>query len=136
MRALCPAEVGGKGQSERLVLLMTNLAVAPSRRRGGLARKLCLRAEARGRQWGLKRTALQVERQNAAAVGLYSALGFAELWQSEGTALRLEPGAFTAASLLQIADNEALLRAEPTALLTMVKGDLSGDLGRVEATNG
>ena len=59
-----------------------NLAVTPSLRRQGIARKLVLAAIKRADQKGAKRAFLEVRSSNAAAQKLYSDLGFT------GTSLR------------------------------------------------
>lgn len=53
-----------------------NLAVSPSLRRQGIARKLVLAAIKRADQKGAKRAFLEVRASNAAAQKLYSDLGF------------------------------------------------------------
>lgn len=54
-----------------------NLAVAPSFRRRGIARKLVLAAIGRASRKGAKRAFLEVRASNTAAQRLYSSLGFA-----------------------------------------------------------
>lgn len=53
-----------------------NLAVAPSYRRQRIARKLVLSAIKRAHQKGARRAFLEVRASNAAAMKLYSGLGF------------------------------------------------------------
>ena len=81
--------------------LLANLAVAPSTRRTGLARRLCASCDDAVAGWGLPAISLQVEEANGAARGLYEALGYDEIFRDEGaSALRLNPGAATVASTL------------------------------------
>jgi len=63
-------------------LHILNLAVDPSARRQGIARKLVIAALKRAYQKGAKRAFLEVRTSNAAAQQLYSDLGFS------GTAVR------------------------------------------------
>lgn len=91
--------------------LLANLAVAPSTRRSGLARELCARCEEAGREWGFPAIFLQVEESNAAARGLYSSVGYQEVFRDEGAiAPRISPGA------------KELVRNERVTLLGMGKG--------------
>ena len=110
---------------QRVVALLANLAVAPRSRRSGVAAELCRHGEQLCAQWGLgSPVVLQVEEGNQAARALYESLGYRALWSDgEATALRLEPGTFTTASVLQMRENDALLRPEPTTLVTMAKGE-------------
>ena len=54
-----------------LCAVLSNLAVSPNIRRGGLGRQLCERCEEAAREWGFNGLMLQVEEGNAAARGLY-----------------------------------------------------------------
>lgn len=109
----------------RVCALLANLAVAPRSRRTGLAAKLCQQAETVCRQWGVgSPIVLQVEEPNLAARALYESLGYRVLWSDgEATALRLMPGAVSPMSVLQKWEEDALLRPEPTTLVTMAKGE-------------
>ena len=62
--------------------LLTNLAVAPSRRRSGLGRALCAWCEAGCAEWALPGLLLQVEAANGDARALYARCGFDELFQA------------------------------------------------------
>jgi ribosomal-protein-alanine N-acetyltransferase len=53
-----------------------NLAVEPQQRRQGLGRLLMERVLDWGRRWGARRAFLEVRPTNAAALALYSTLGF------------------------------------------------------------
>lgn len=55
-----------------------NLTVHPEHRRGGLGRRLLLRALEEGRTRGARAALLEVRRSNAAAQSLYRAVGFVE----------------------------------------------------------
>eukprot|EP00908_Phaeocystis_cordata_P010190 Transcript_2103.p3 GENE.Transcript_2103~~Transcript_2103.p3 ORF type:complete len:143 (+),score=65.42 Transcript_2103:633-1061(+) len=102
--------------------LLTNLAVAPRRRRTGLGRQLCARCAAGCAEWALPALALQVEEQNADARALYAAQGFEELWRTEGArALRLRPGARTFATDFFNARNAELLEEVTSTVVTMAK---------------
>jgi len=90
--------------------LLANLAVAPSTRRSGLARRLCAQCDTVAAEWGMPAISLQVDSTNVAANSLYAALGYTEIWRSETPALRLRPG------------QGELLAPEPTTLITMAKG--------------
>eukprot|EP00316_Scyphosphaera_apsteinii_P013560 CAMPEP_0119347226 /NCGR_PEP_ID=MMETSP1333-20130426/108413_1 /TAXON_ID=418940 /ORGANISM="Scyphosphaera apsteinii, Strain RCC1455" /LENGTH=204 /DNA_ID=CAMNT_0007359759 /DNA_START=358 /DNA_END=972 /DNA_ORIENTATION=- len=106
----------------RVCAMLANLAVAPSARRSGLGRHLCLLCEAASAEWGLETIMLQVDDRNKAAGRLYDALGYKLAFRdNEATALRLQPGTATLASTLFLVRNEALLTTEPATLLTMVK---------------
>lgn len=107
----------------QLLGLLTNLAVAPLHRRCGLAHRLCGCCEEDCRQWGLPAVLLQVEQTNHAAFGLYSSLGYDQLWLEDGVAsVRLAPGTGTFSSSLLLAENNDLLTSEPSTVLTMAKG--------------
>jgi len=91
--------------------LLANLAVAPSSRRTGLARQLCERCDEATAGWDLPAISLQVEECNAAARGLYEAVGYTEIFRDEkNAALRLNP------------DSDELLTTVPSPLITMAKG--------------
>ena len=109
--------------------LLTNLAVAPSRRRSGIARMLCAYCEdGCASRWHLPAVLLQVEETNGAAIALYRALGFEELWrESDVPSVRLDPGAGTLASaLLMVENDETLLTTEPSTVITMAKSVSGG----------
>ena len=90
--------------------LLANLAVAPSTRRSGLARRLCAQCDVAAAKWDLPAISLQVDGANTAANALYASLGYNEIWQDETPALRLRPG------------EKELLASEPSTLITMAKG--------------
>lgn len=112
----------------QLIGLLTNLAVAPSSRRRGLARALCEECEAACSSWKLPGLLLQVEEANAPARALYDGLGFEELWQdSDATCLRLAPGAGSVASALLMLESEELLKSEPSTIVTLARAVRSVD---------
>jgi len=91
--------------------LLANLAVAPSTRRTGLARRLCACCDDAVDGWGLPAISLQVEEANGAARGLYEALEYNEIFRDEGaSALRLNP------------DSDQLLSNVKSTRITMAKG--------------
>ncbi len=53
-----------------------NIAVESNSRRQGVGRALLAHVRERGRSLGVQRIFLEVRRSNAAAIALYSALGF------------------------------------------------------------
>jgi ribosomal protein S18 acetylase RimI-like enzyme len=63
-------------ESNRHVVLIRGLAVAPSHQRRGIARALLAAAEAAARERGARRVTLRVLGTNAAARALYEAYGF------------------------------------------------------------
>lgn len=113
----------------QLLGLLTNLAVAPSLRRQGLARALCRSCDDACRSWRLSGLLLQVEEPNTAALRLYtSQLGFEELWRDcDATALRLVPGASSVASSLLMLESEDLLQSEPSTIVTLARAVTAGD---------
>ena len=90
--------------------LLANLAVAPSTRGQGLARRLCAQCDTAAASWDLPAISLQVDGANTAANGLYASLGYNEIWQDAAPALRLRPG------------EKELLALEASTLITMAKG--------------
>ena len=90
--------------------LLANLAVAPSTRGKGLARRLCAQCDTAAAKWELPAISLQVDGANTAANSLYASLGYSEIWQDAAPALRLRPGA------------KELLASEASTLITMAKG--------------
>ena len=102
--------------------MLTNLAIAPSQRRSGIGRELCECCEQGAAQWKLPGMLLQVEEANVGALGLYTQMGYEEIYRSsESLALRLRPGASTLASKLLIVESEALLEEVPSTVLTLAK---------------
>jgi ribosomal protein S18 acetylase RimI-like enzyme len=61
------------------VWLVSNVAVLPEFRRRGIGRRLTQFAVEQARTWGAKRLILQVDEDNASAVGIYRGLGFREI---------------------------------------------------------
>lgn len=114
--------------------LLANLAVAPSTRRTGLARRLCACCDDAVDGWGLPAISLQVEEANGAARGLYEALEYNEIFRDEGaSALRLNPGATTVASTLLLVGARCTPHARTRRLLELGAQSLHarGSLGLV-----
>eukprot|EP00320_Phaeocystis_rex_P003543 CAMPEP_0119057372 /NCGR_PEP_ID=MMETSP1178-20130426/1851_1 /TAXON_ID=33656 /ORGANISM="unid sp, Strain CCMP2000" /LENGTH=267 /DNA_ID=CAMNT_0007038197 /DNA_START=20 /DNA_END=823 /DNA_ORIENTATION=+ len=108
--------------------LLTNLAIAPDRRRAGLGRALCAWCEAGCAHWSLPGLMLQVEEANGDARALYTRSGFEELFQENGRALRPQPGQQSLVSALLLTQNAALLEEVTSTIVTMVK-EVGGDAG-------
>lgn len=71
--------------------LLSNLAVSSRCRGTGIGRELCIKCETLARDWQYGGIVLQVEENNIPAVGLYSSLGYTEIFRNEGSsALRLQ----------------------------------------------
>ncbi len=92
--------------------LLANLAVDRATRRSGLARELCAQCEGAGASWGLPAILLQVEEGNEAARGLYTSVGYREVFRSQTTALRVQPGG---------GGGDKLLAPVPSTLIAMAK---------------
>ena len=104
--------------------LMANLAVAPSARRTGLGKELCVCCELGCAEWGLPGMLLQVEEANDAARQLYEAIGYKTLKiDDNASALRVNPGETTFASALFNGgpSSSELLREEGATVVTMAK---------------
>ena len=101
--------------------LMSNLAVAKSYRRKGLAEDLVRAVEDLARkEWGYEEFYLYVEKRNIPAVRLYRKLGYYNLWEDE-TAKSLTP------------TNRGSLESIPTTLICMKKSvnGIGGILDRI-----
>jgi N-acetylglutamate synthase-like GNAT family acetyltransferase len=111
--------------------LLTNLAIAPERRRTGLGRALCEWCEAGTVEWSLPGLMLQVEEENHDARALYGRCGFDELFKEDnGRALRPRPGRQTRVSALLLIQNAALLEEVPSTIVMMAKEvGAGGDAG-------
>jgi ribosomal protein S18 acetylase RimI-like enzyme len=102
--------------------LLANLAVAPAFRGCGIGRELCDFCECGCEMWGVRDVLLQVEEANGAARKLYESLGYEPIYRVEDApALRLSPSTPSLMSSLLLTENEALLREEPSILVTMAK---------------
>ena len=83
-RKMSAAEIAAELLPEYKVFgLLANLAVSPTTRRSGLARRLCERCDEATAAWDLPAISLQVDISNEAAVGLYKSLGYEEIFREE-----------------------------------------------------
>lgn len=99
--------------------LLANLAISPAYRGKGLGTEFCDFAELYCQD--MADVLLQVEEVNGAAQKLYASCGYQPIFRTEGaTALRLSPSKSLMNAFLPI-ENEALLKEEPTTLVTMAK---------------
>ena len=98
--------------------VLSNLAVASAARRTGLARVLCEACEAAALEWGFGAIMLQVEEENTPARGLYTKLGYVEMWRvrdAPATRVEVDPDG-----------GGCRLQTTSTTLIAMCK-PLSGD---------
>jgi ribosomal protein S18 acetylase RimI-like enzyme len=97
------------GMTLKRAPLMSNVAVATSYRRRGVAKLLVRAAEDLARvEWGFDEMYLYVEQRNVPAVRLYQKMGYQRFWQDN-----------TATTLLPTA--KGTLSSEPTTILCMKK---------------
>ena len=93
-REAAPGAPGGGGAPRAArrthVAYLSNLAVAPGARRGGVGTRLLRAAEAEARSWGCRAMALHVDPGNAAAVALYAAAGYRSVGRQPGWQAFLE----------------------------------------------